>query len=143
MLTQVIQAIKTDIRQIVEIAMESQGLKDSNLYKSLEVISSQNKGDLVFDFMLNDYVIYVDGGRRSGKMPPMDVIVDWCKRHDIQYTNSIIYAIRKTIGEEGIRPRPFLDKIFSEIDKHWDSEWSDELFDKIMKEIDNFFNNGI
>lgn len=135
----VANAIKTDIRQIVEIAMESQGLKDTNLYKTIKVIAAEHNGDLVFDIMLNDYVEYVDKGRRSGKMPPVEPIINWCKRHGIDYTNSIVYAIRKTIGEEGIKPRPFLDKVFKEIDKRWDKEWSDEIFNEIMSEVYNFF----
>lgn len=135
----IIRDIKADIMQIVQIAIEGIGLKDSNLYKSLEVIANNNQDDLVFGFMLNDYVTYVESGRRKGKMPPVEPIVNWCKRHNIDYTNSVVYAIRKVIGEEGIRPRPFLDKIFEEVEKHWDDEWSDAIFNDIMKEIDNFF----
>ena len=53
--------------------------------------------------------------------------------------NSVLYAIRKKIGDEGIRPRPFLDNVFKEIDSKWDNEWSDEIFNEITKIIDDFF----
>lgn len=140
MLTQIMGAIAQDIDTIVKQAMTAVKLQDSNLYKELEVIADDNEGDLVFGIILNDYVEYVESGRRSGKMPPLQPIEDWCKRHGIPTNNSVLYAIRKMIGEEGIRPRPFLDEVFQEIDKKWNNEWSDAIFDDIMKIIDNFFN---
>lgn len=140
MLEQVAAAIAQDIATIVMNAMAAIKLEGSNLYKSLEVFADSNGDDLVFGFMLNDYVQYVENGRRSGKMPPVEPIENWCKRHGIPTNNSVLYAIRKIIGEEGIKPRPFLDGIFKEIDSKWNNEWSDEIFDEIMKIIDEFFN---
>lgn len=139
MLTQVTAAIAQDIATIVQNAMAAIKLQGSNLYNSLEVFADSNGDDLVFGFMLNDYVEYVENGRRSGKMPPLEPIEKWCKRHGIPTNNSVLYAIRKMIGEEGIRPRPFLDNVFKEIDSKWNNEWSDEIFNEITKIIDEFF----
>lgn len=141
MLTQeIVNAFARDIEEIVRAALAAQKLEDSNLYKEMKVIASNNEGDLVFGIILNDYAEYVDKGRRSGKMPPIEPIINWCKRHGIKYANSVVYAIRKTIGNEGIRPRPFLDVVFEKIDSKWDNEYSDKIFEDIMKIIDEFFN---
>lgn len=139
MLAQIMGAMAQDIDMIVRQAMTAVKLQDSNLYKELKVIASENEGDLVFGIILNDYVVYVESGRRGGKMPPLKPIEDWCKRHGIPTANSVLYAIRKMIGKEGIRPRPFLDVVFQEIDKKWANEWSEAIFAVIMKIIDEYF----
>lgn len=139
MLADITAAIAQDIAMVVREAMSAVKLQDSNLYKELEVFARENDGDIILGFMLNDYVEYVEHGRRKGKMPPIEPIEKWCKRHGIPTSNNVIYAIRKMIGEEGIRPRPFLDAVFSEIDKKWNGEWSDMLFGEIIKIIDEYF----
>ena len=30
--------------------------------------------------------------------------------------------------------------VFDELDKKWDKDWADELFDEIMRMINDFFN---
>ena len=48
--------------------------------------------------------------------------------------------IRRAISRDGIAPRPFMDKVFADIDDVWDKNWADELFDEIMRMINDFFN---
>lgn len=149
MLEQVIIAFRDDILAIIRAVMSgdaginnktgSNTLADSNLIKSLEVIATDD-GDLVFDVMMNDYIQYIESGRRKGaKMPPVEPIVKWAKRHGISTDNSTIWAIRKAISRDGIRPRPIFEHVIEEIDKKWEHEWSDKLFDEITKIIDEFF----
>lgn len=149
MLEQVIIAFRDDILAIIRAVMSgdaginnktgSNTLADSNLIKSLEVIATDD-GDLVFDIMMNDYIQYIESGRRKGaKMPPVEPIVKWAKRHGIPSDNSTIWAIRKAISRDGIRPRPIFEHVMEELDNKWDNEWSDKIFDKITEIIDEFF----
>ena len=149
MLEQVIIAFRDDILAIIRAVMSgdaginnktgSNTLADSNLIKSLEVIATDD-GDLVFDVMMNDYIQYIESGRRKGaKMPPVEPIVKWAKRHGIPSDNGTIWAIRKAISRDGIRPRPIFEHVMEELDNKWDNEWSDKLFDEITKIIDEFF----
>lgn len=140
MLESVIRAIKADISLLIQVALDNIGLKDSNLLKTMKIVAT-NDGDLMFDIIFNDYVYYVEHGRGKGKRPPVDAIEKWCARHNIPTDNKTLWAIRTHIANEGLKPRPFLGQLFDEIDKHWDSEWGNELFDEITKIIDNFFNN--
>lgn len=149
-LDKVIKVIANDILEIARMILESNNLinekvgkntiaPDSDLYKTLQV-KATNDGDVVFDLMLNDYLVFIESGRRAGaKFPPVEPIVRWAKKRGIPTDNNTIYLIRRAISRDGIQPRPFMAYIFEEMDDRWDSTWSDEIFDKIMEQIDNFF----
>lgn len=149
-LDRVIKAIANDILSIARMILESNNLinekvgrntiaPDSELYKTLQV-KATNDGDIVFDLMLNDYLVFIESGRRAGaKFPPVEPIVRWARKRGIPTDNSTIYLIRRAISRDGIRPRPFMAYIFEELDERWDDNWADSIFDKIMEQIDNFF----
>ena len=149
-LDKVIKVIANDILEIARMILESNNLinekvgkntiaPDSDLYKMLQV-KATNDGDVVFDLMLNDYLVFIESGRRAGaKFPPVEPIVRWAKKRGIPTDNNTIYLIRRAISRDGIQPRPFMTYIFEEMDDRWDSNWADSIFDKIMEQIDNFF----
>ena len=111
---------------------------DSNIFKEMYAKAS---GNIVIQLLLNDYVQYIESGRKAGsKFPPIHPIVQWAKKRNIPTDNSTIFLIRRAIAEDGIRPRPFMYKVLETIDKKWDGEWSSELFNELTKIIDEFFN---
>lgn len=140
-----------DIMMLVQAVMESEDLINkkvgrntiigSDLYKTLQV-KATNDGDLVFDILLNDYLTFIESGRRKGaKMPPVEPIVKWARKHGIPTDNGTIYLIRRAISRDGIAPRPFMDKVFEDIDYAWDKAWADELFDELTRLITEYFND--
>jgi len=115
-------------------------LTNSDIYKTLQVRAT-NDGDLVFDIILNDYLVYIENGRRKGaKMPPIEPIITWARKHGIPTDNSTIFLIRRAISRDGIRPRPFMANVFDDITKAWDGHVGENLFNKIIQEIYNWFN---
>ena len=111
---------------------------NSDIYKEMYAKAS---GNIVIQLLLNDYVQYIESGRKAGsKFPPIQPIVNWAKKRDIPTDNSTIFLIRRAIAEDGIKPRPFMYKVLNTIDKKWDGEWSSELFNELTKIIDEFFN---
>ena len=111
---------------------------NSDIYKEMYAKAS---GNIVIQLLLNDYVQYIENGRKAGsKFPPIQPIVNWAKKRGIPTDNSTIFLIRRAIAEDGIRPRPFMYKVLNTIDKKWDGEWSSELFNELTKIIDEFFN---
>ena len=111
---------------------------DSKIFKEMYAKAS---GNIVIQLLLNDYVQYIESGRKAGsKFPPIQPIVQWAKKRGIPTDNSTIFLIRRAISEDGIRPRPFMYKVLETIDKKWDGEWSSELFNELTKIIDEFFN---
>lgn len=152
MLTRVMYEFGKSIAELVRVVMDSNlgvnakvgrnTLSKSNIYRTLSVRAT-NDGDLILDIVLNDYIQYIENGRRKGaKFPPVEPIVRWCRERGIPTDNSTIFLIRRAIARDGINPRPIMAKVFDELDRAWDNEWSDRLFDIIMETINNFFNGN-
>ena len=148
-INKLVMEFTNDIMQLVRAVMEGQELVNhkvgrntiigSDIYKNLQV-KATNDGDLVFDILLNDYLTFIESGRRKGaKFPPVEPIVKWARKRGIPTDNSTIFLIRRAISRDGIAQRPFMDKVFEDIDYVWDKSWADELFDEIMKMINEFF----
>ena len=111
---------------------------DSNIFKEMKAKAS---GNIVIELLLNNYVKYIESGRKAGsKFPPIEPIREWAKKKLGKQDNSTIFLIRRAIAEDGIKPRPFMYKVLETIDKKWDGEWSSELFQELTKIIDEFFN---
>lgn len=143
-ISKIVMEFTKDIIKLVHAAMDGKDLDNnkssSDIYKNIQV-KATNDGDLVFDIILNDYLTFIESGRRKGAdMPPVKPIVEWAKKHGIPTDNGTIYLIRRAISRDGIAPRPFMDKVFADIDDAWDKNWADELFDEIMRMINDFFN---
>jgi hypothetical protein len=148
-ISKIVMEFSKDIMALVRMVMESNvginsktgsnTLINSQIYKTLSV-KATNDGDLIFDIILNDYLVFIENGRRKGaKMPPVEPIVRWARSKGIPTDNSTIYLIRRAISRDGIKARPFMAHVMEEIDREW-VDVADELFNKIMEEIDKFFN---
>ena len=146
----IVMEFSKDLMALVRMVMESNvginsktgsnTLVNSNIYKTLSV-KATNDGDLIFDIILNDYLTFIESGRRKGaKFPPVEPIVKWARSRGIPTDNSTIYLIRRAISRDGIKPRPFMAHVMEEVDREWDEQLADELFNKIISEIDKFFN---
>lgn len=148
--SKIVMEFSRDIMALVRAVMESSvginqkvgvnTLVNSDIYKTL-IVKATNNGDLIFDIILNDYLEFIEKGRRKGaKMPPVEPIVRWAKSKGIPTDNSTIFLIRRAISRDGIRPRPFMATVLEEVDRNWNKQWADEIFNVIMEEIDKFFN---
>lgn len=112
-------------------------LIDSNLYN--DMVADVKDLELI-QFLIHDYYIYVESGRKQGSFPPPHVIAEWCARKGIPNDNRTVYAICNSIYIEGIKPRPFLDEAWDVIDDYWDS-WAEDIFNILTEDIEKWFNN--
>lgn len=146
----IVMEFSKDLMTLVRMVMESNvginqkvgtnTLVDSNIYKTLSV-KATNDGDLIFDIVLNDYITYIESGRRKGaKFPPVAPIVAWARKKGIPTDNSTIFLIRRAISRDGIAPRPIMAYVMDEVDREWDDQLADKLFNQIIEIIDKFFN---
>jgi len=145
----IVMEFSKEVMSLVRMVMESNvGINDkvgrntlvgSNIYKTLSVKATHD-GDLVFDIILNDYITFIESGRRKGaKFPPIEPIVRWARSRGIPTDNSTIYLIRRAISRDGIRPRPFMQYVFEDIERDWNDNLADDLFNIIIKDVDKFF----
>ena len=144
------EVIAKDVVAIVRSVMEGETgvnrkvgintLKDSELFKSVRASAS---GDVVIELLLNDYIIYVESGRRKGaKMPPFDVIERWCRRKGLPSDNNTVWAICRAISRDGIAPRPVMATAFEMMDdEKWSGRWLDLLFDELTEVLDKYFSD--
>lgn len=147
-LADIMTEFSSDILQLVREVMATSvnhksgtSLKDSDIYKSAQV-KATNDGDLMFDIILNDYITYIESGRRKGaKFPPVEPIIAWARKRGIPTDNSTIFLIRRAIARDGIRPRPIMAQVMDFVDEEWDKRMSHRLFVKITSIIDEYFKN--
>lgn len=129
-------------------------LEGSELQKSLDV--SITEDGIVLQ--IADYWEFISRGwERTGRYPGtmnrfVKNIDDWVRRKGIRVGNmkqsTLVFLIIRNIINNGLRARPFmvysddgdLTEMIPELNDYMD-KWFDQLFDSIMIDIDNFFNN--
>ena len=114
-------------------------LKESDFAHSLEVLTGVKEDSFEFYAIGNYYWYWIENGRKPNrKMPPYDPILRWAKKNGIPTDNSTLYAIRKSIGENGFKGRHFIEPTLDRIEKDLD-EWSNRVFESIMSMLDSKF----
>lgn len=100
------EEIEDILREIREV-YENSGKKVSGEFeKNLEAVYEPNKGTI-------RGVVYM-AGRKAGKMPPVQSILEWVKARGIKpiesnmTVTSLAWAIAKQISKEGTRPENHL-----------------------------------
>lgn len=139
----IVEAIAAEILSLAHSIIDDSdiGLRDSALKKDMQVIVSSYSDPIVIETVFNDYVEYIENGRRpmSGKQPPMDKLRDWALARDIPTDNSTLFLISRAIGPNGNRARPILATLEEQIEERWENEWADLIAEEITKELtDNF-----
>lgn len=112
-------------------------LKNSDFAKSLEVLTGLKEDSFEFYVVGNYYWYWIEWGRKPNRrMPPYDPILRWAKKNGLPTDNSTLYAIRKSIGENGFEGRHFIEPTLSMIEKDLDA-WADKVFESIVSMLDN------
>lgn len=91
--------------------------------------------------LVNDYIQYIESGRKAGTYPPPNVIAEWCQRRGIPSDNSTVYLICRSIYENGIKARPIFDGdggVWDMVEREW-STWSEMIFETICSGLSENF----
>ncbi|MDR2950704.1 MAG: hypothetical protein LBV71_16070 [Prevotella sp.] len=148
----ILKAISEDIEVLAQIIFETDTisnntkvskntLKDSQLSKDVEV-KIQELGNPIIDIMFNHYIVYLEWDRPPmyGKMPPISDLRDWAIKNDIPDDNSTLYLISRAIWRDGHKGRPITKNLMIEIEDRFDKEWFDLLFEGIIDDLIQIFN---
>lgn len=113
-------------------------LVDGRIFQEIE--TDVEDVELV-NLLVNDYIKYIESGRRPGTYPPPNVIAEWCQRRGLPSDNSTVYLICRSIYENGIPARPIFDGkegVWDMVEKEWDT-WSKMIFDTITEGLSENF----
>lgn len=101
-------------------------------YKLLNSVETTVKrGDDTFTVVINlePYWIYVENGRKAGKFPPIDKILEWIRikpitpysdsRGRIPTEESLAFLISRKIAEQGTEPRRVLAETVEELNNYY------------------------
>ena len=137
--SQVIEGISQDILELARFAAEKNGISGRRFHDGIGVIPRTDKENVIFDILFNDYISYLETGRkpRSGKMPPVSALRDWALSKNIPATNDVLFAIANFIWQNGQKPRPILMLLEKEMENVFDEKWSDEIFEAVIKDLIN------
>lgn len=146
----VIADIMTEAKSIVLIVMSSEigvnkkvgknTLVDSDLFNTVDVKSEDIE---VVTLLVNDYIDYIEHGRKPGSFPPPQAIAAWCQKKGLPSDNSTVFLICRSIYEKGIAPRPIFDGsegVWETIDSVFDA-WAEDIFTAITSGLTEWFNN--
>lgn len=117
-------------------------------------------GSIEVVLLLEDYFKYVEEGRKPGRRPPTDRILDWIRvkpvipREDskgrIPTEESLAYLIARKIGNEGIpaghqlrdavdeKTRTWIERLEEALKADWDTIHSVEIFNGVYESLKRF-----
>jgi len=97
-----------------------------SLYRSLSYELTTGPSSIGFDFLMNEYGEWVDKGRKAGKFPPFQNILDWVKARRFQFRElegknkgkfksyeETARAVWFKIKNKGIKPTDFYSRPFN------------------------------
>lgn len=122
-------------------ASKRSGGKVTLEFSNLDNEAKIEKNDWTFNLFYNDYLQYVESGRKAGATPvPIRPLIDYIKRKGISNDVRVAYAIRESIYKLGIPARPLLEPFGEMLDERFEQKIYDEIFNTIIIELDKYFN---
>lgn len=89
---------------------------------------------------LEDYWYYVENGRKAGKMPPIQPIIQWIENKPVPpkveglTVKQQAYAIARGIQKNGTKPRPFFNKA---VEQTW-KQFKDEIAEAVQTDVNDY-----
>ena len=115
---QEINILLETLRQSFVTIMRKYDLDKSNLVKESRFLYTDNH----IIILMGDYAEYIDEGRGKGKQAPIKDIMRWIRTSAVNVPNGLTvedfaWAVSKSIGQNGIKARPFIQQLNEEVNK--------------------------
>lgn len=148
----VIQFIANELVTIMRAVMDSDvginkkvgknTLTNSDVYNTLNTVAEQVGDNFVISLFINHYIVFIESGRRKGATPPpFYAIHEWCVKKGLPSDNRTVWSIINAIVRDGISPRPIISVFFEQIDRRFEVDYFDRIFEEITSVLDNYFNS--
>lgn len=117
------------------------------LLNSVKYIFQHNQSSFEVSLSLLDYWKYLENGRKAGKFPPINKILDWIRvkpviprpyNGKLPTEEQLAFLISRKIALEGTKPRDILKLTLDEINEEYFVKISDALAKDVEEDIDNF-----
>lgn len=117
------------------------------LLNSVKYILQHNQSSYEVSLSLLDYWKYLENGRKAGKFPPINKILDWIRvkpviprpyNGKLPTEEQLAFLISRKIALEGTKPRDILKLTLDEINEEYFVKISDALAKDVEEDIDNF-----
>lgn len=132
----------------IKNAQQNLDKNDSNASGALQ--RSMDKDKIVIDdrmmkvtISLEDYWYYLEHGRKAGKMPPIQPIIEWIENKPVPpkvqglTVKQQAFAIAKSIKKNGTKPKPFFNSAKQMTWKMFKDEIVEAVDMDIMAYIEN------
>lgn len=145
----VINEIAADILSLAKAVFKDDAIsgnaktgKNALRDKADDIKLEVDTNNAVISLLLDDYISYLENDRppRKGKLPPLDDIRNWALSKNIPTDNSTLYLIARAIWRDGHKGRPIMATIEQQIDRKFETEWYDKLFEATIDELNKYFN---
>ena len=130
-------------KNLIQELRRTKAIASGDLINSLKITIEKTDDGGVISLNGNDYIIYIDKGRKPGKYAPLSPLKQWIRNKGIatdeKKVTALAFAINTKIKKQGIKPRPILDRSFDQ---------NLPLYDKIVgdilnKDLDKFLNDKL
>lgn len=142
-LIQVFQEYANEVVDTYKNELHKDGHKATGkLISSVHHIFTINSNSIQVDLSLEDYWKYVEKGRKAGKMPPINNILDWIKikpviprpfNGKLPTQKQLAYLISRKIGREGIEAGNELTNTLQKTN----NKWLQRIEDALDKDLGN------
>lgn len=131
--TELYQALGDELKKnLIQELRRTKAIASGDLLKSINFTVQFTPKGAVINLNGNDYITYIDEGRKPGKYAKISPLKQWVKAKGIATDDAkvtaIAFAINNKIKREGIKARPILEKTFDQ---------NLPLYDKIIDEVLN------
>lgn len=117
-------------------------LRESALRYNIDTSTGMfSGGDTVIRALFNHYVTFIEWDRppKYGKQPPISALKDWAEKNGIPSDNNTLWAISTAIWRDGHTGRPIFATLEKEVDKMFNEDWAEEIFNSVVEKLDTYF----
>lgn len=149
--TRVTEVLQRYAEEFIKEARANLGVNNSyasgSLGDTMKPLIEIGENEFKVSIYLNDYWVYVENGRRAGaKMPPISAIKEWIeikpivpedRGYGIPTTEQLAFLIARSIGENGIEPRPFFEKAKETVYNRFENDIAYAVSEDIAAYVEN------
>lgn len=136
-LVRVLDDYARDLKELYQYNLNyDNAFANGELINSVRYLFEHNGSKYEISLQLADYWKYVEYGRRSGKFPPVDKILNWIRvkpviprpfNGKLPSEKQLAFLISRKIALEGTKPRNILALTLEELNEEYDDKISEAL----------------